>query len=284
MRTLPALTVLLTLAAPALAQDVVVNGDGSGQTLIDPATGQSRYVPALMQPWQNEAIRLRPPGVKKKVAKPATSAPATSASTSYSDTTAYTPPPAPKPARKVTAAAPAPSRPAPVRTTPARSSAPAAGSSLSGFADIDLITGGQRLPSAQPVQAAPKKAPEPKPTQTASIEKPKAKAPTGNRRDSISFAPNASDPTNAAVSAVRALANSLSASLGDGSARVQLMAYAGPRGEKSSDTRRLSLKRALVVRQLLIDDGLPSDRIDVFALGGSDDNGPLDRVDVYVKN
>lgn len=278
MRTLPALSILLTLAAPALAQDVVVNGDGSGQTLIDPATGQSRYVPALMQPWQNEALRLRPPGVKKKVAKPATSAPVASAPTSYSDTTAYTPPPAPKPARKVAKTETAPAAPA------TRSATRATGSGLSGFADIDLITGGQRLPSAQPIQAAPKKTPEPKPSQTASIEKPKAKVPTGNRKDSISFAPNASDPTNAAVSAVRALASSLSASLGDGNARVQLMAYAGPRGEKSSDTRRLSLKRALVVRQLLIDDGLPSDRIDVFALGGADDNGQLDRVDVFIKN
>ena len=85
------------------------------------------------------------------------------------------------------------------------------------------------------------------------------------------------------MSSVRTLAGSLANTLGDGSARVQLMAYAGQRGEKSSDTRRLSLKRALVVRQLLIDDGVPAERIDVFALGGVDDSGPLDRVDVLVK-
>jgi hypothetical protein len=38
-----------------------------------------------------------------------------------------------------------------------------------------------------------------------------------------------------------------------------------------------------VIRQLLIDDGIPSERIDVFALGGADDDGPLDRVDVFLK-
>ncbi|MBU6299026.1 MAG: OmpA family protein, partial [Alphaproteobacteria bacterium] len=67
------------------------------------------------------------------------------------------------------------------------------------------------------------------------------------------------------------------------STRVQLIAYGGPRGEKTSDTRRLSLRRALIVRQLLIDDGVPSERIDVRAMGGVDDNGPTDRVDVFLK-
>jgi hypothetical protein len=37
------------------------------------------------------------------------------------------------------------------------------------------------------------------------------------------------------------------------------------------------------VRQLLIDDGVPSARIDVRAMGGSDDSGPADRVDVFVR-
>ena len=55
---------------------------------------------------------------------------------------------------------------------------------------------------------------------------------------------------------------------------MQLLAYGGQRGDKSSDARRLSLKRALIVRQLLIDNGVPSERIDVRAMGGVDDNGP----------
>jgi outer membrane protein OmpA-like peptidoglycan-associated protein len=43
------------------------------------------------------------------------------------------------------------------------------------------------------------------------------------------------------------------------------------------------LKRALSIRQVLIDDGVSADRIDVRAMGGVDDTGPTDRVDVYVK-
>ena len=44
-----------------------------------------------------------------------------------------------------------------------------------------------------------------------------------------------------------------------------------------------ALKRALSIRQVLIDDGVSADRIDVQAAGGADDDGPADRVDVYIK-
>ena len=43
-----------------------------------------------------------------------------------------------------------------------------------------------------------------------------------------------------------------------------------------------SLKRALSVRQLLIDSGVPSDRIDVRAMGGTTDAGKPDRVDIML--
>lgn len=269
MRIVPFLIGLL-LAAPAAAQSdsVIVGGDGSGQTLIDPATGQSRYVPSLLQPWQNNVVRLRPPG-HRHVRKATTS----------------TAVPSPEPE---IAAAPPPKKKHVAAVTPAQTPKPAAQakpaatpkSSISGFADIDLITGtGQQAQQAAP---PPKATSTPKPTKTASIEKPK-KTPTGNRKDSITFTAGASEPSGSAVASVRSLATSLSGSMGD-SARVQLMAYAGTKGEKTSDTRRLSLKRALVIRQLLIDDGIPSERIDVFALGGADDDGPLDRVDVFLKS
>jgi hypothetical protein len=38
----------------------------------------------------------------------------------------------------------------------------------------------------------------------------------------------------------------------------------------------------LVIRQILIEDGVPSERIDVRAMGGIDDHGAPDRVDVFV--
>jgi outer membrane protein OmpA-like peptidoglycan-associated protein len=320
MRILPALTALLLLAIPAAAQNdnVTVNGSGDGQTLIDPATGESRYVPPLLQPWQDGVIRLRPPG-RHRAHKPATTAMTAPATTSTADITPVAPPP--KKVHRAAAVIPPPVTPPPVATPkPAAAPKPAAKAPLSGFGDIDLITGtGQQTqqsatppkPAAappkvavtppkpvvtppkvaamppKPVVAPPKVAatlPKPvvTPTRTASIEKPKARTSTGARKDSITFAPNATDPSGSAVTAVRTLASSLSGSM-DESARVQLMAYGGQKGEKSSDTRRLSLKRALVIRQLLIDDGIPAERIDVFALGGADDDGPLDRVDVFLK-
>ena len=92
-----------------------------------------------------------------------------------------------------------------------------------------------------------------------------------------------SDPSPAQFKGVKLLAGDLSSALEAGASRIQLEAYGGAPGDKSSDARRLSLKRALAVRQLLIDNGVPSNRIDVRAMGGVDDKGPADRVDVFVR-
>jgi len=313
-----ALAALLTIApitaAAAQSESVTVNsmgvvsGSGDGQVLIDPGTGQARVLPPLMQPWQfrQEPVKLHPP--RKHAKQTETISPP-------ADTLAVAPE-APKP-RKQVAATPAPAaEPAPkprrMAAAPAPQPAPAQSSgSLSGFADLETITS-NTAPKAAPPPAKPAAPPiktvaalpkPPTPTvetphpasvqqaakpapKTASIEPPKPSKPhvaAGNRRDSIAFAPNASDPSSSAVGSVRNLASTLANQLGDSNTRIQLMAYAGQKGEKTSDTRRLSLKRALVVRQLLIDDGIPAERIDVFALGGVDDDGPLDRVDVMVK-
>jgi outer membrane protein OmpA-like peptidoglycan-associated protein len=99
----------------------------------------------------------------------------------------------------------------------------------------------------------------------------------------VLFDSGAADPSPTQVDGVKLLAGNLNAALEAGAARVQLEAYGGSPGDKSSDARRLSLKRALAVRQLLIDDGVPSSRIDVRAMGGVDDKGPVDRVDVFVR-
>ena len=102
------------------------------------------------------------------------------------------------------------------------------------------------------------------------------------RHNSITFAPGAEEPAPAVLDTVRAMAGELNNALSNGSARIQLEAYGGNKGDKGSDARRLSLKRALIVRQLLIDDGIPSERIDVRAMGGASD-GALDRVDIFVR-
>ena len=103
------------------------------------------------------------------------------------------------------------------------------------------------------------------------------------RRSQIIFPQNATDPTLSELGSLKGLASTLASALQSGAQRVQLEAYGGPRGDKSSDARRISLKRALAIRQLLIDDGVPAEKIDVRALGGADDKGPADRVDVFVR-
>jgi outer membrane protein OmpA-like peptidoglycan-associated protein len=103
------------------------------------------------------------------------------------------------------------------------------------------------------------------------------------KRGAVMFEKGAADPSPAQFSGVKLLAGDLTTALESGASRVQLEAYGGAPGDKSSDARRLSLKRALAVRQLLIDNGVPSNRIDVRAMGGADDKGPTDRVDVFLR-
>jgi outer membrane protein OmpA-like peptidoglycan-associated protein len=103
------------------------------------------------------------------------------------------------------------------------------------------------------------------------------------KQSQIVFAPGAPDPSPDAIDAIKTLATPINAALAGGANRVQVTAYGGTKGDKSSDARRLSLKRALVIRQLLIDGGVPSERIDVRAMGGSSDDETPDRVDIFTK-
>jgi len=284
------LTIFLAIAALSSAaaqsdpgQDLTVYPGASGaRVLIDPGTGKTRVVPPLLMPGQeNGPIRLHMPVRHRSMLRAATPAP--SAETTAPPVAAAPPAPVPRRTRTARTAAPPPAAPPPA--APAQPAPPSSGSS--GL--DDLITQNaqpvpqpppaeHRTPSPRAVTATP---PPPKPAErTASIEPRRAR---GGAKDVIVFAAGASDPSTTAVTSVHALASQLNAALTAAGARVQIMAYAGARGEKSSDTRRLSLRRALVVRQLLIDDGVPAERIDVFALGGADDDGPPDRVDVLVK-
>ena len=103
------------------------------------------------------------------------------------------------------------------------------------------------------------------------------------KRGAVMFEKGASDPSPAQFNGVKLLASDVDSALESGASRVELEAYGGTPGDKSSDARRLSLKRALAVRQLLIDNGVPSARIDVRAMGGVDDHGAPDRVDIFVR-
>ncbi len=162
------------------------------------------------------------------------------------------------------------------------SAAPAPPPYVPGFGPSDLGAAGLNLGgvAAPPTRMAKANPPPANVTTPSGAE---AESPGLSKRSVILFAPQAADPADAAMGAIKFLAGDLNAAMNSASSRVQIQAYGGNRGDKGSDARRLSLKRALAIRQALIDNGVPAERIDVRAMGGVDDKGPADRVDVYVK-
>ena len=66
--------------------------------------------------------------------------------------------------------------------------------------------------------------------------------------------------------------------------RLSIIGYAPQAEGDQGDARRLSLKRALAVRKLLIDKGVDSNRVNVQAMGDKTDNEVKDRVDVLKLN
>lgn len=164
---------------------------------------------------------------------------------------------APRPAPRVASVAPPPPRPA----TPPAATPPAGNDPLSGLPTIS-------------VAPAPGTAPPPA-----------AASGTGGlaKQGVILFAKDSAEPADTALESIRYLASQLNNAMTRQQSRVELMAYGGTKGDKGSDARRLSLKRALAIRQVLIDAGVSSARINVHAEGGVDDTGPADRVDVFVR-
>ena len=68
----------------------------------------------------------------------------------------------------------------------------------------------------------------------------------------------------------------------DRSIRLKLLAYADAANQTASQSRRLSLARALAVRAYLIDEGVRSIQFEVHANGKNLGGGPPNRVDVIV--
>jgi outer membrane protein OmpA-like peptidoglycan-associated protein len=264
--------------APAGAQvptgnEVSVNPMASaGTTLLYPGGQYARVVHPLLQPGQKASdsgpLVLHMPS-KNAARTPA--APRSAAAT----------PAAPRRAVAVAAPVkPAIVKPAP---TPAKkvASAPPASSPFGPPGAASLAAAPAFVPTTPAAkQELAKTEPVPAPAPLSSIE---PSAPGLTKRSVILFAAGASDPAQSALGAIKYLAGDLNTAMTTAGARVQLIAYGGDKGDKGSDARRLSLKRALAIRQVLIDDGVPSERIDVRAMGGADDGGPADRVDVYVK-
>lgn len=92
----------------------------------------------------------------------------------------------------------------------------------------------------------------------------------------VPFAAGQGDLPAAQLAALDTLANQYM----NGEDRLQVRAYAAnSAGDGGSGARRLSLTRALAVRQYLIDKGIRSTRIDVRALGAPTEGSP-DRVEI----
>lgn len=70
--------------------------------------------------------------------------------------------------------------------------------------------------------------------------------------------------------------------LANGYVRMTATAYADNRGMSTREARRLSLARALAIRDYLVTKGVASGRIDVRALGANVPSGDADRVDLKI--
>lgn len=272
----------LCLALPALAGKVWAVDTGlevqvhpvpqGREVLLYPGGEYMRVVPALREPGEPTGpIHLHMPARRSRTV-------------SIAPSTTPAPPAEerPRPAPKVASAPPPPRVQPKPQPKPAPSAPPAAGSPYVGGPGAASLFGSlSSLPSAPPVGA-----------QTASAAPPKAAPPSGTapgteglaKQGVILFAHDADTPADSALDSIRMLAGQLNNGMTRAQSRVELMAYGGNKGDKGSDARRLSLKRALAIRQVLIDSGVSSARIDVHAQGGVDDTGPTDRVDVYIKS
>jgi len=129
-----------------------------------------------------------------------------------------------------------------------------------------------------PPGAAPAPVTEaPPPPRTAAAPAPLPPGTAASDRVTLGFAPGASAPEEEAGRLLPALAARLAA---EPKRRLEIRAYAaqGPEGEGGA--KRLSLSRALAVRDRLIALGVPRQRMVVFAHGAAVPEGPADRVDL----
>lgn len=279
------LVLAVGFAGPAAAQ---VESASGAQVVYDPMTNTSRVTDPLFQPDATPAptalssspIRLHMPRrhiVHHVAAAPPPEAPvvAEAEPAAQADTTPPPEPvaPPPPPAPKAVKAAPKVAKAAPVApiSPPQEMAAPSGPDAAIPFS-MDSGTAAYAPPPASVKHGKAERVASAEPQQSAQ----------DGKHIRIIFTAGATEPTPETAASVASVASNLNASLRAGSDRVLLQAYGGTTGDKSSDSRRLCLKRALSVRQLLIDAGIPSDRIDVRAMGGASVGDPPDRVDLII--
>lgn len=241
-------------------------------------------------PGYGQSYKVHKPHHHRRVVKAQTVASDTVTATPAEMTTtpASAPDSAPAPAAPAADAAPATPPPAPAKrhskhTATASAAAPA--TDAQSGAGMGFTFGDDEQPAPPPPAANTRTASnEPPPAaQAAKPGKPDASTAGLAKRGSILFEHASTDPQPTQMDGIKLLAGDLNSALEAGATQIQLMAFGGAAGDKGSDAKRISLKRALAIRQLLIDNGVPSNKIITKAMGGATDNGEPDRVDIYVR-
>ena len=220
-----------------------------------------------------KSIATAPSGVTPAPAAPATAPAGTPATAATTDSTgAYTVPAAPRPAP----ASPAPASPASTASTeqPAAPSNDAAAATTAQAAGTSTTGTSTPAASATPATTADSSAAAQAATTPAA---PAALAPATEL--SISFDPSSADIPASAKAGLDALAAKLAA---DDSLRITVNSYASasaePSDERESKARRMSLIRAINLRQYPFSKGVKATRIDIRALGSK--TADVDRIDV----
>lgn len=272
-------------------------------------TGSATSTTKLRRPGSSSATRKAAAPAAPKTATAPAIAPAPAPAAAPAPAPAQTQVPAQTqsapPAVATAPAAPVPSAPAassptPPAAEPAPPAAPQAGTPMP-------VVPAPAAPStaAAPLSAAPAPAPAPAPQAAAPAPQaaspaPAAPSPQAARPPQMAAAPPPPRPTPApapqggvvtlafpggqgelpAAGDLTAL-DALARQYANGEDRLQIRAYAASTvSDGGSGARRLSLTRALAVRQYLIDKGIRSTRIDVRALGAPTDGTAADRVEV----
>ncbi len=187
--------------------------------------------------------------------------------------------PPPPPPRKLAAKRPMP--PPPISATPLEPAEPALRSASMAPAAPTIRDRPPPPPTASEVASAPSTArvvPPPPPTRTA-ISTPAQEGFGVGRSYRLAFASGLSKLDDAPTALLKEIAKGAKT---DRSIRLKLLAYADADGQTASQSRRLSLARALAVRAYLIDEGVRSVQFEVHANGKKLEGGPPDRVDVIV--
>jgi len=222
---------------------------------------------------------------------------------------AAAPKPTPVPAAPSPAPTPAPvaaaPKPTPVPATPAPTPAPVAAGPSPAPATPTITPPPSPQPATAeasrveipkleaPTVAAAAPTPAPTPQATANVPQPAAATQSssqvaalnpnavveGSDQLTINFASASSELPAGASPALDRLADRLTASP---DLRIVLQGFASNDGETASQSRRLSLFRALAVRTYLIKKGVRSTRMDVRALGNKVEGGEPNRVDVVL--